>query len=205
MNRRNPILSHVYTGRPLTAAQLLPLYLEQPIPRPNVIYLPNCNPPTLVFSLDHANLLFLVAASSEIEPLLVLEFLHRMVDAFEEFLGAPLLSSKIEHNFDVVAQLLTEMCDSGTICTTETNALRDLVEVEGWVGKLLGSINLPGFVGSPRGKVGRKMADALALGNQLLVILSRLRCLSSGAALIWLIVTVVGSCRQLPLAFVIFS
>ena len=46
----------------------------------------------------------------------------------------------------MVAQLLTEMCDGGMISTTEPNALREVVEIEGWVGKLLGSINLPGCV-----------------------------------------------------------
>lgn len=142
--RRSPILSHTYTGRPLSAAHLLPLYLEQPAPRPNLIYLPNTNPPTLLFSLSHADLLFLVTTSSEIESLLVLEFLHRIVDALEDFLGAPLLAVKLESNYDVAAQLLTEMCDAGTISTTEPNALREVVEVEGWMGKLLGSINLPG-------------------------------------------------------------
>lgn len=106
--------------------------------------MPNTSPPTLVFSLKHANLLFLATSSSDIEPLLVLEFIHRIIDVFEEFLGAPLLAHKIESNYDVVAQLLNEMCDAGNINTTEPNALRDLVEVEGWVGKLLGSINLPG-------------------------------------------------------------
>lgn len=55
-----------------------------------------------------------------------------------------MLPHKIESNYDVVAQLLTEMCDAGTIGTTEPNALRDLVEVEGFVGKLLGNLNLPG-------------------------------------------------------------
>lgn len=108
-----------------------------------MIYLPNTNPPTLVFSLDHADLLYLATTSSDIEPLLVLEFLHRVIDALEEFLGAPVLAHKIEANYDVVAQLLTEMCDAGTISTTEPNALRDVVEVEGLLGKLLGSINLP--------------------------------------------------------------
>ncbi|KAI8625730.1 Adaptor complexes medium subunit family-domain-containing protein [Xylariaceae sp. FL1651] len=141
---KRAILSHTYTSRPLSATHLLPLYLERPAPRPNLIYLSNTNPPTLVFSLDHANLLYLATASSEIEPLLVLEFLHRVIDAFEEFLGAPVLAHKIETNYDVVAQLLTEMCDAGTISTTEPNALRDVVEVEGLLGKLLGSINLPG-------------------------------------------------------------
>jgi AP-3 complex subunit mu len=108
--------------------------------------LPNTNPPTLVFSLTHANLLFLLTTSSEIEPLLALEFLHRIVDGFEDFLGAPLLAPKIESNYDIVAQLLNEMCDAGTINTTEPNALRDLVEVEGFMGKLLGGLNLPGYV-----------------------------------------------------------
>ncbi|KUI56666.1 AP-3 complex subunit mu-1 [Cytospora mali] len=144
--RNSPILSHTYTSRPLTSTHLLPLYLSHPQPRPNLIYLPNTNPPTLVFSLIHSNLLFLLTTSGEVEPLLVLEFLHRVIDALEEFLGAPLISHKIEANYDVVAQLLTEMCDGGTVATTEPNALRDVVEVEGWMGKLLGSITLPGQV-----------------------------------------------------------
>ncbi|TPX15836.1 uncharacterized protein E0L32_000170 [Thyridium curvatum] len=152
--RNTPILSHTYTGRPLSAAHLLPLYLEHPTPRPNLIYLSTTNPPTLVFSLSHANLLFLLTTSSEIEPLLVLEFLHRVVDALEEFLGAPLLPSKIESNYDIVAQLLTELCDAGTVATTEPNALRDLVEVEGFMGKLLGSITLPGAINKPLGGGG---------------------------------------------------
>ena len=36
------------------------------------------------------------------------------------------------------------MCDAGTINTTEPNALRDVVEVEGLLGKFLGSLSLPG-------------------------------------------------------------
>ncbi|KAM0366541.1 hypothetical protein ACHAO7_006024 [Fusarium culmorum] len=128
----------------MSATHLLPLYLEHPAPRPNLIYLPNTSPPTLVFNLTHANLLFIATSSTEIEPLLVFEFLHRIIDAFEDFLGAPLLAVKIENNYDIVAQLLTEMCDAGIISTTEPNALREVVEQEGWVGKLLGSINLPG-------------------------------------------------------------
>ncbi|KAK3305327.1 Adaptor complexes medium subunit family-domain-containing protein [Chaetomium strumarium] len=143
------VLSHTYTSRPLAANHLLPLYLAHPVPRPNLIYLPNTNPPTLIFSLAHANLLFLLTTSSEVEPLLVLEFLHRVVDSFEEFLGAPLLAHKIEANYDVVAQLLTEMCDAGAINTTEPNALRDLVEVEGFMDKLLGNLNLPTKASKP--------------------------------------------------------
>lgn len=108
------------------------------------MHLPNINPPTLLFSLVHANILFLSPASTEIEPLFVLEFLHRVVDVLEEFIGTPLLISKIEGSFDVVAQLLGEMCDAGIVCNTEPNALRDDVDTPGWVGRLLSGVNLPG-------------------------------------------------------------
>lgn len=144
-----PILTHEFASRPLSANQLLPLYTAYAEPRPNLIYLPNTNPPTLIFSLIHSNLTFLITTSGEIEPLLVFEFLHRVVDVLEEFIGSPLLAPKIENNYHVVAQLLNEMCDSGCISTTEPNALRDLVEVEGWIGKLLGNISIPGKPGFP--------------------------------------------------------
>lgn len=109
------------------------------------MYLNDTNPPTILFSLFHANLLFLSPVSTDTEPLFVLEFLHRVVDVLEEFVGAPLLASKIETSYDVVAQLLGEMCDAGSVCNTEPNALRDDVEVSGWMGKLLGGVGLPRY------------------------------------------------------------
>ena len=92
----------------------------------------------------HANVLFLVPASRDTEPLFVLEFLQRLADVLEEFLGSPLLASRIETAYDVVAQLLGEMCDAGLVCTTEPNALREAVTTQGWVDKLLGGVGLPG-------------------------------------------------------------
>ncbi|KAI9758910.1 MAG: hypothetical protein M4579_002721 [Chaenotheca gracillima] len=139
-----PVLQQTYRSRPPSAETLLPLYLAYVPPRPSLIYLSDTSPPTLLFSVLHANLLFLSPTSGEVEPLLVLEFLHRVVDVLEEFLGAPLLASKIESGYDVVAQLLGEMCDAGAVSNTEPNALRDVVEVPGWVGKLVGGLGLPG-------------------------------------------------------------
>lgn len=91
----------------------------------------------------------------------MLEFLHRVIDSLEEFLGAPLISQKIESSYDVVAQLLTEMCDAGTVATTEPNALRDMVEVEGWMGKLLGSITLPGQMKDLGSAYGRSPSPSI--------------------------------------------
>ncbi|KAF7946245.1 hypothetical protein EAE96_009247 [Botrytis aclada] len=161
-----PLLQNTYTSRPLSSTQLLPLYLAHPAPRPSLIYLPNTSPPTLLFNLIHSNLLFCLTSSSEIEPLLALEFLHRVIDVLEEFVGAPLLAQKIESSYDVVAQLLNEMCDAGTVSLTEPNALRDMVEVEGWIGKLLGGINIPGKPGfatpSSSGMSGLSSTGSLA-------------------------------------------
>ncbi|KAG9238090.1 Adaptor complexes medium subunit family-domain-containing protein [Amylocarpus encephaloides] len=160
-----PILSHIYTGRPLSAQQLLPLYLAEPQPRPSLIYLPNTSPPTLVFSYVHSNLLFALTASTEIEPLLALEFLHRIIDVLEEFVGSPLLAHKVESSYDVVAQLLNEMCDAGAVGTTEPNALRDLVEVEGLIGKLLGGISIPGKAGFSSASSSSNMPGISSSGN----------------------------------------
>ncbi|PGH08435.1 hypothetical protein GX51_01262 [Blastomyces parvus] len=139
-----PIVEHIYRGRPPTAATLLGLFLAHPSPRPSLLYLSNATPPTSVFSVTHSNLLFLIPSSTETEPLLVLEFIHRVIDVLEEFVGAPLLAGKIQSNYDVVAQLLSEMCDGGIICNTEPNALQETVEVPGWMDKLLVGVGLPG-------------------------------------------------------------
>lgn len=61
----------------------------------------------------------------------------------EDYLGAPLLASKIESNYDVVAQLLNEMVDGGIISCTEPNALRDLVDAPSLIKSLLGNVGLP--------------------------------------------------------------
>ncbi|KAI9882010.1 MAG: hypothetical protein M1823_006265, partial [Watsoniomyces obsoletus] len=138
------ILQHIYRSRPPHSNVLLRAYLSHPSPRPPLLHLSNLSPPVIVLSVLHSNLLFLATTTFDSDPLVVLEFLHRIVDALEEFLGAPLLETKIENGYDIVAQLLAEMCDAGQINTTESNALRDLVEVPGWMGKLLGGVGLPG-------------------------------------------------------------
>lgn len=94
-----------------------------------------------VYSTVQSGLLFLALSEVDTEPLLVLEFLHRVVDALEEFVGTPLLSAKLQANYEVVAQLLHEMCDAGIVCNTEPNALQEVVEMPGWMGKLLGGLS----------------------------------------------------------------
>lgn len=138
-----PLLEHAYIGRPPASSTLLPLYLAHPLPRPSLIYLPNTNPATLLYSIVQDQLLFLCPCSSDTEPLQVLEFLHRVADVLEDYLGSPLLAGKIESNYDVVAQLLSEMVDGGIIACTEPNALRDVVDAPNFMKSLLGGVGLP--------------------------------------------------------------
>ena len=136
-------MEHIWTGRPPAAKVLLPLYLAHPAPRPSLTYLPDTNPPSLVYSLLQDRLLFLCPSSRDSDSLATLEFLHRVADALEDYLGSPLLPSKIETSYDVVAQLLLEMCDGGTVATTEPNALREVVEAPSWMKSLVGGLGLP--------------------------------------------------------------
>ena len=111
---------------------------------PPVVYLSDVSPSTTVFSVTHANLLLVCLNGSEVDPLGVLEFLYRVCDVFEEFLGTPLQASKIEDSYEVVAQLLNEICDNGVVCNTETNSLRESVEVSNIIGKLFSQVGLHG-------------------------------------------------------------
>ncbi|KAF1958151.1 hypothetical protein CC80DRAFT_524385 [Byssothecium circinans] len=150
-----PLLEHIYTGRPPPSSTLLPLYLSEPTPRPPLIYLPHTNPSTLLYSITQDQLLFLCPCSTDTGgPLQILEFLHRVADVLEDYLGAPLLASKIEANYDVVAQLLSEMVDGGVVSCTEPNALKDVVEAPSLLKGLLGQVGLPASTPSLGGAGG---------------------------------------------------
>ena len=137
------ILEHIYCSRPPSARAVLTALKGHPLPHPRLLYLPELH--ITVISTVYASLLFLCPHSTDVQPLAILEFIHRVIEVFEDFLGSPLLPSKIEENYDVVAQLLGEMCDGGVICNTETNALREVVEIPGLIGKFFTQVGLPGY------------------------------------------------------------
>ncbi|KAF2718770.1 hypothetical protein K431DRAFT_126299 [Polychaeton citri CBS 116435] len=175
------ILSHVYntSARIPPGSTLLSQYLQHSSPQPSLIYLSSTNPPTLLHSVIQNNLLFLSPSTSETEPLLVLEYLHRVADALEEFLGSPLLASKITANYDIVSQVVAEIADGGLVCQGEANVLRDTVETgPGVLNNLLGGLGLPGA--SPTlGSGGNTSAGIAALQRQ------QQAQSSSGSAVAW--------------------
>ena len=137
------LLEHTYNGRPPTAKDLLLQLRNHTPPWPAVLHLPDLNPPSNLYSIFHGNLTLICTSSKDMPPQALIDFLHRLVDVFEDFLGSPLISAKIEENYEVVAQLLVEMCDGGIISNTEANALREQVEVSSSLGKLFAQVGLP--------------------------------------------------------------
>lgn len=106
--------------------------------------LSDLSPPTTVYSVHHANILLQCTSSADSQSLAILEFLHRIIDIFEDFLGSPLLPSKLQENYEVVAQLLGEVCDGGVVCNTEANVLKDSIEVSSRLGRLFETVGIPG-------------------------------------------------------------
>lgn len=135
-----PLLQYEWRRVSTPPDVLISAYNSSPTPRSSLLHIPTTSPPTLLFNITHNNLIFLSPVTSEVEPLLVLEFLHKVVDALEDYFSTPLLPGKIEANYEVVAQLLAEMCDDGYPFTTEPNALRDLVVPPSLMGKIFGSV-----------------------------------------------------------------
>lgn len=62
-----------------------------------------------------------------VPPLFVIEFLHRVVDTFEDYFNE-CTESIIKENYVVVYELLDEMLDNGFPLATESNILKELIK-----------------------------------------------------------------------------
>lgn len=89
-----------------------------------------------LFSILRDGLSYLAACPSEVSPLLVLEFLHKIADTFADYFGTPTDENAIKENFSTVYQLLEEMLDNGWPLTTEPNALQDMIRPPSVMGKV---------------------------------------------------------------------
>lgn len=67
------------------------------------------------------------ACKHETQPLFVIEFLHRVVDTFDDYF-TECTESIIKENYVVVYELLDEMLDNGFPLATESNILKELIK-----------------------------------------------------------------------------
>ncbi|KAI9311783.1 Mu homology domain-containing protein [Dichotomocladium elegans] len=72
------------------------------------------------------DLIWLCPIDREVDPMLVFEFIHRIIDILKDYLG-DVSELSIRENFVTVYQLLEEMMDYGYPLTTEPNTLKDII------------------------------------------------------------------------------
>jgi AP-3 complex subunit mu len=80
-----------------------------------------------IFSIYRNEVFLIGTTTNETSPLLVIEFLHRVFDIFDEYFGT-VEEATIKDNFSSVYQLLEEMMDFGYPLTTEPNALKSMIK-----------------------------------------------------------------------------
>ena len=88
-----------------------------------------------LISIYRDDVFLMVTSTGETQPLLAIEFLHRVFDIFEEYFGT-VEESTIKENFATVYQLLEEMMDYGYPLTTEPNALKAMIKPASVISRL---------------------------------------------------------------------
>ncbi|KAI9334233.1 Mu homology domain-containing protein [Zopfochytrium polystomum] len=93
--------------------------------RPNVVPILTI-PDYYIIYIARSDLYFVTIVVHEVEPLLIVQFLHQMVDMFEDYFG-PLSEQVVKDNFSTIYELLEEMLDNGQPYITEPCILKDMI------------------------------------------------------------------------------
>ncbi|VVC31830.1 Hypothetical protein CINCED_3A017762 [Cinara cedri] len=80
-----------------------------------------------LISIYRCGLYFVAVCMTEVPPLFVIEFLHRVVDTFEDYFSE-CSENIVKDNYVVVYELLDEMLDNGFPLATESNILKELIK-----------------------------------------------------------------------------
>ncbi|KAI8977042.1 Mu homology domain-containing protein [Mycotypha africana] len=85
------------------------------------------------------DLTWLCPVEREVDPMLIFEFIHRIMDILTDYLG-DVSESSIRENFVTVYQLFEEMMDYGYPLTTEPNALKEIIMPPTIINKVMTSV-----------------------------------------------------------------
>lgn len=80
-----------------------------------------------LISIYRCKIFFVAVITAEVSPLFVIEFLHRVVDTFEDYFG-DCTESLIKEHYVMVYELLDEMLDNGFPLATESNILKEMIK-----------------------------------------------------------------------------
>ncbi|KXN67563.1 AP-3 complex subunit MU-1 [Conidiobolus coronatus NRRL 28638] len=93
----------------------------------------------LLVNIVRDKLVFLGVMCKEASPLAAIEFIHRIVDVFNSYLGQ-VNEPTIKENFVIVYQLLEEMMDYGFPLMTDVNTLKDVIAPPTIMNKVLTTV-----------------------------------------------------------------
>ncbi|XP_065170112.1 AP-3 complex subunit mu-1 [Atheta coriaria] len=102
-------------------------YLEAQIANPQDIPPVIATPHHYLISIRRNGVHFVAVCMEEMPPLFVVEFLHRIVDTFQDYFN-DCTETIIKENYVVVYELLDEMLDNGYPLATESNILKELIK-----------------------------------------------------------------------------
>ncbi|KAI4313603.1 hypothetical protein L6164_026567 [Bauhinia variegata] len=94
------------------------------------------SPTHYIFQVYREGITFLACTQVEMPPLMGIEFLCRVANILNDYLGG-LNEDLIKDNFVIVYELLDEMIDNGFPLTTEPNILREMIAPPNIVNKVL--------------------------------------------------------------------
>lgn len=98
-----------------------------------------------LISIYRDKLFFLSVIQTEVPPLFVIEFLHRVAEMFQDYFGE-CSEAVIKDNVVIVYELLEEMLDNGFPLATESNVLKEMIRpptiLRSVVNTLTGSSNV---------------------------------------------------------------
>ncbi|XP_028226465.1 AP-3 complex subunit mu-like isoform X1 [Glycine soja] len=94
------------------------------------------SPTHYLFQVFREGITFLACTQVEMPPLMAIEFLCRVADVLNDYLGG-LNEDLIKDNFIIVYELLDEMIDNGFPLTTEPNILQEMIAPPNIVSKVL--------------------------------------------------------------------
>ncbi|CAN7992752.1 unnamed protein product [Ixodes hexagonus] len=80
-----------------------------------------------LINIYRSKMFFVAVTMSEVPPLFVIEFLHRVVDTFADYFS-DCTEFLIKEHYVVVYELLDEMLDNGFPLATESNILKELIK-----------------------------------------------------------------------------
>ncbi|CAI9716901.1 AP-3 complex subunit mu-1 isoform X12 [Octopus vulgaris] len=80
-----------------------------------------------LINIYRSQLYFVAVVTTEVSPLFVIEFLHRVFDTFEDYF-AECTESTIKEHYVIVYELLDEMLDNGFPLAVESNVLKELIK-----------------------------------------------------------------------------